>query len=61
MSNPLTDVLPPKVRRIAYAVVFVAGLVFAAYQAADGDWAQLAGAVLVSLTSLLAASNTDVP
>jgi hypothetical protein len=61
MSNPLTDVLPANIRKYAYAVLFLAGLVFTAFQAADGDWVQLAGGLIVSLTGLLAASNTPAP
>ena len=56
--NPLTDLLPPHVRRYAYAVVFLAGLAIAAWQAAGGDWTAFAGALIASLTGALAASNT---
>lgn len=56
--NPLTNVLPARARQIAYAVLFVAGLVFAAFQAAGGDWLVFVGSLLVSLTGALAASNT---
>lgn len=56
-DNPLTDVLPAKLRKYAYAVLFVAALVYALYQAADGDWATFTGSLLTSLLGLLAASN----
>ena len=56
--NPLTDVLPARVRQIAYAVLFVAALVFAGYQASDGDWGVFAGSLVTSLLGLLAATNT---
>ena len=58
-TNPLTDVLPPAVRQKLYAVLFVAALVFAAFQAADGDWKQFAGGVLTALLGATAASNTS--
>lgn len=34
MSNPLADVLPPRSRAVLYAIVWTAGLVLAALQAA---------------------------
>lgn len=55
--NPLTDVLPPKVRKIAYAVLFVAALVFAAFQAAHGDWTSFVGGLITSLFSAMAGGN----
>lgn len=57
--NPLADLLPARVRQIAYAVLFVAALVFACYQAADGDWLVFAGSVITSLLGALAASNVS--
>lgn len=60
-TNPLTDVLPAKVRKVLYAVAFLAAWIFAAFQAADGDWKQFTGAVLAGLVPLLAASNTATP
>lgn len=56
--NPLTDVLPARVRQVAYAILFLAALVFACYQAADGDWLVFVGSVITSLLGALAASNT---
>lgn len=56
--NPLTNVLPARVRQIAYAVLFVASLVFAVYQASDGDWATFAGGLVSALLGAVAASNT---
>lgn len=58
-SNPLTDVLPAKVRRYVYAGLFVGALGFSAYQAADGDWKQFVGGVLTALVGATAASNTS--
>ena len=60
-TNPLTDVLPAKVRRYLYAAAFLAAWVFAIYQATQGDWKQFTGSLLAGLVPLLAASNTDVP
>ena len=59
MSNPLSDVLPARVRLVVYAVVFVAGLVLAAWQAAEGDWVAFAVLLTGSLTGALAGSNVD--
>lgn len=61
MSSPLTDVLPEKHRKQAYAVLFVLALVLAAYQAAAGNWVEFAGFLITSLFSATAASNTAVP
>ena len=58
-TNPLTDVLPARVRQIAYAILFLAALVFACYQAADGDWLVFAGSLITALLGATAASNTD--
>lgn len=58
MSNPLTAVLPAKVRLVLYAIVFVAATVFAIYQATEGDWKLFTGSLLAALVNLLAAANT---
>jgi hypothetical protein len=55
--NPLTDLLPPKARKLAYAVLFVAAVVFSLYQAADGDWGTFVGSLLTAFLGLTAASN----
>lgn len=55
--NPLTDILPTRIRRIAYAVAFVLSLALAAWQAGDGDLLLALGALVTALTSALAASN----
>lgn len=60
MTNPLTDVLPEKVRKYVYALLSLAALVFSAYQASDGDWVQLVGGLIAALTTATAASNTAV-
>jgi hypothetical protein len=60
-SNPLTDVLPVKARKYAYAAAFLALLVYTAVQAAQGDLLQALGSLLTSLVPLLAASNTKDP
>lgn len=61
MTNPLTDVLPRKARKIIYAIAFVALLIWTAFQGAEGDWSKVIGGVLTSLVPLLAASNTPPP
>jgi len=58
MSNPLYDALPAQVRKVLYAILFVAALVFACWQAAQGDWLVFVGSVLTALVGLLAAGNT---
>jgi hypothetical protein len=59
--NPLADVLPARARRVVYAILFVAALIFGLWQASEGDWATFVGGVLTSLVGLLAASNTPAP
>lgn len=59
MSNPLSDVLPAKVRLVVYAVLFVVATVFALWQASEGDWNLFLGALFPALVGLLAAGNTD--
>ena len=61
MSNPLYDVIPAKARKYVYAALTLAAIVFGAYQAADGDWAQLVGSLIVALTTATAASNVTTP
>ena len=58
MSNPLYDVIPAVARKYVYAALSLAAIVFGASQAADGDWAQLVGSLIVALTTATAASNT---
>lgn len=58
MSNPLTDVLPEHIRKYAYAILFVAALVFACYQASEGDWTLFVGGLITALFGATAASNT---
>lgn len=57
MSSPLTDVLPEQSRKVAYAVLFVLALAFAAYQASEGDWVEFAGGLITALFGATAASN----
>lgn len=57
--NPLNDVLPAKARLVIYALVFLAGLVLAAWQAAEGDWVAFGVLVTGSLTGALAGSNVS--
>ena len=60
-TNPLTDLLPPKVRQVLYALVFVALLVYGAIQASAGDWGQAVFLLLSSLAPLLASGNITPP
>ena len=57
--NPLTNVLPAKVRLYFYAALFVAGLVFAAWQASDGNWVEFVGGLISALGGATAASNVQ--
>ena len=57
-TNPLEGLLPARVRQILYAILFVAGTVFAIWQASEGDWALFVGALFPALLGLLAAGNT---
>lgn len=57
--NPLTDVLPPHVRKYVYALLAIAALAIGAYQASGGDWLAFAALLLGSLGFSTAASNTN--
>lgn len=57
--NPLTDILPEAWRKRAYAILTLAALVFAAWQASQGDWAVFVGALIAALTGATAASNAE--
>lgn len=59
-TNPLTEVLPAKARKILYAVLFVASIGFAAWQASDGNWVAFSSALVTALFGATAASNTPV-
>lgn len=59
-SNPLRDVLPAKYRKVVYALIGLASIGWGVYQASDGDWRSLVGGLVVALTQLTAASNTNV-
>lgn len=56
--NPLTDVLPPQVRKYVYALLALAALALAAYKGSEGDWFEFAGLLLGSLGFTTASSNT---
>lgn len=58
MNNPLLDVLPPQVRKYLYAALFIAGIVYAAYLAADGNWGVAIGSLLAGLLGGTAHANT---
>lgn len=55
--NILTDVIPPAGRKYVYALVALASLVWAAYEASSGDWTAFIGGLIVSLSSAMAGSN----
>lgn len=61
MSNPLTDVLPPRFRRYFYALLFVLSALLAAYQASDGNWVQGIAWAVAALGGATAASNVGRP
>lgn len=61
MTNPLTDVLPPRIRKGLYAILFVVALLLAAWQAAEGDWFKALGLAVTSLLGAMATSNTPLP
>lgn len=61
-SNPLTDALPARYRKAAYAVVFVAGLAFGAWEVADGHPRAFIPAFIAALSAALAHGNvTTLP
>ena len=60
-SNPLTEVIPARMRKCVYAGAFLGGLAWTAIQAAGGDWKQAVALLVGSLVPLLAASNTAAP
>lgn len=57
--NPLNEALPPAARKYVYGLVALAATVWAAWQGAQGDWAELVGGVIVALNSELARSNVS--
>ena len=57
MTNPLTDVLPPKARKYVYAALTLGSMALSVYQASEGDWAQFAVGMLTALGFGTAASN----
>lgn len=57
-TNPLVDVIPAAYRKYLYALLFLAGLGIAAWQAADGNWKVFVGALVTAIVHGLAASNT---
>jgi hypothetical protein len=57
IGSALKVLLPRKARLAIYVIVAIAVLVFAAWQAANGDWLLFAASLAVSLQSILAAGN----
>jgi hypothetical protein len=60
MNNPLTDVLTPGVRKVLYALLFLAGIVLGALKIADVDTGAAADVIayVAAALGLTAASNT---
>jgi len=61
MTNPLTDIIPAAARKYVYAVVTLAALALAAWQASDGNLETFIGSLVTALVTALAASNTSAP
>jgi hypothetical protein len=59
MSNPLTNVTTPQVRRVVYVLATVAAAAWGAFEAADEDWRKAVPLFLGALISLTAASNAS--
>jgi hypothetical protein len=59
MSNPLTNVFTPQVRRVVYVVATLAAAAWGAFEAADEDWRKAVPLFLGALISLTAASNAS--
>ena len=57
--NPLTDVLPPKARKNAYALLTLASIALGVYKATNGDWLEFSVGVLSALGFGTAASNVQ--
>lgn len=55
--NELLTAIPPKVRKYVYITLAVAGLVYGAYQAANGDWKVAIGSLVTTLLGTLAQAN----
>lgn len=60
-SNPLADALTPQLRKILYALVFVAGLAFGVWQATEGHPRAFIPAFIAALSAALAHGNVDTP
>lgn len=58
MKNPLRDLLPAKFRKQVYALLALAMVALASWQAADGDWTLFALHLLVGLGFGQAHANT---
>lgn len=59
--NPLKDLLPEKVRRVLYALGFLALLGYGAWQASEGNVQEAVFSFVTSLLPLLAANNVGTP
>jgi hypothetical protein len=55
--NILTDVLPPKARKYAYAALTIGSIALGVYKASNGDWLEFSAGLLTALGFGTAASN----
>ena len=60
MKTWLTDVIPANARKYVYALLMIVAIVYAAFQASDGDIATTIGTVVAALIAAMAVSNTAV-
>lgn len=54
----LVNVIPAKARKYVYAGLTLAAIVYGVWQASDGDWGEVIGAVIVALINGMATANT---
>jgi hypothetical protein len=57
--NALLTMIPPKARKVLYAVLAAALAVYAIWEAVDGDWTQFGIAVTTAMVQIMAAGNVD--
>lgn len=58
-SNPLQNLIPARARKSVYGLVALASLVFAAWEASEGNVEVFVGGLISALVSALALSNVD--
>lgn len=54
----IIDAVPAQARKYVYALIALAALGWSAYEAAAGDWVEMAGGVIVALANGLATRHT---